>query len=219
MSKITEAKLKNAVANSISIAEVLKKLDMSVSTGNYKSFHKAVKRHNIDTAHFLGQSHLLNTNHSTNKTIPLNQILVEGSTYLGIAQLKKRLIKIGLLKYECYECGLSTWRDKKISLQLDHINGVHNDHRIENLRLLCPNCHSQTETFCGKNKASFDGAKLICECGNVKHRGSEKCKKCDAKKRERIVWPTYDELLAMVEADGYSIISKKFRSESNSYRG
>jgi 5-methylcytosine-specific restriction endonuclease McrA len=57
----------------------------------------------------------------------------------------------GRMEYKCQCCGISEWLDKPISLQLDHINGINNDHRIENLRFLCPNCHSQTDTYAGKN--------------------------------------------------------------------
>jgi len=86
--------------------------------------------------------------------IPLSEILVENSGYTNIARLKIRLLREGLLEAKCYGegCGLTEWRGQPISLQLDHINGDNLDHRIENLRLLCPNCHSQTETFAGKNK-------------------------------------------------------------------
>ena len=67
--------------------------------------------------------------------------------------VKKRIIKENIIKYECSECDIGgIWRDKKLSLHLDHINGDGWDHRLENLRFLCPNCHSQTETYCGKNK-------------------------------------------------------------------
>ena len=68
------------------------------------------------------------------------------------AKLKARLIKEDYIKCECVWCGIAdTWNDKPIVLHLDHINGISNDHRLENLRLLCPNCHSQTDTWCGKN--------------------------------------------------------------------
>ena len=68
-------------------------------------------------------------------------------------KVKKRLIKEGFLKCECVWCGIKdTWNGKPIVLHLDHINGVNNDHRLENLRLLCPNCHSQTDTYAGKGK-------------------------------------------------------------------
>ena len=67
--------------------------------------------------------------------------------------LKERLIKEGILTKICSECGITDeWNNKPITLQLDHINGVRDDHRLENLRLLCPNCHSQTDTYCGRNK-------------------------------------------------------------------
>ena len=69
-----------------------------------------------------------------------------------MTSLKKRILRAGLLKNECYICGLKEWLNKPIVLQLDHINGNNKDNRIENLRLLCPNCHSQTSTWCGKNK-------------------------------------------------------------------
>ncbi len=81
------------------------------------------------------------------------EILVENSPYKNIPILKKRLLKEGLLEYKCAICGnTGEWLGQPLTLQLDHINGDHFDHRLENLRLLCPNCHSQTETFSGKNK-------------------------------------------------------------------
>lgn len=83
----------------------------------------------------------------------MEEILVENSTYLNRAKLKERLVRDNLLKYECSVCGnTGEWNNKFLSLQLDHINGINNDNRIENLRFLCPNCHSQTDTFSGKNK-------------------------------------------------------------------
>ena len=68
-------------------------------------------------------------------------------------KLKVRLINEGIVDQKCVWCGITdTWNDKPVVLHLDHINGIHNDHRLENLRLLCPNCHSQTDTWCGRNK-------------------------------------------------------------------
>lgn len=82
----------------------------------------------------------------------LDDILVENSTYANISCLKNRLIKEGRLEYKCALCGISEWMGLPLSLHLDHENGKNNDHRIENLRFLCPNCHSQTDTYAGKNK-------------------------------------------------------------------
>jgi 5-methylcytosine-specific restriction endonuclease McrA len=78
----------------------------------------------------------------------IEQLLARGKSRYNV---KKRLLRAGLLRNECFECGLTHWRGRKLSLHIDHINGVNNDHRLENLRLLCPNCHSQTETYGGLN--------------------------------------------------------------------
>ncbi len=66
--------------------------------------------------------------------------------------IKRRLLDAGILKNVCDECGISEWRGKRLAIQIDHVNGIRDDHRLENLRMLCPNCHSQTETFAARNR-------------------------------------------------------------------
>ena len=66
--------------------------------------------------------------------------------------VKRTLLAAGILKNRCDECGLTDWRGKPLSIQIDHVNGVRDDHRLENLRMLCPNCHSQTDTYGARNR-------------------------------------------------------------------
>lgn len=87
---------------------------------------------------------------STTK-IPIEQILVKDSTYQNTDRLRKRLVKEGYKTYRCEICGITEWLGKPLSLQLHHVNGINNDNRLENLLIICPNCHSQTENFGSKN--------------------------------------------------------------------
>jgi HNH endonuclease len=73
------------------------------------------------------------------------------------SHLKKRVLRLGLKEERCEHCGISEWRGLKLGLALHHVNGDGADNRIENLQLLCPNCHSQTETFAGRNRARRNG--------------------------------------------------------------
>lgn len=77
--------------------------------------------------------------------------MVENSTYSNMTKFKNRLIKANLIEYKCSCCGITEWNGKPLTLQLHHINGNNRDNRLENLTFLCPNCHSQTDNFSGKN--------------------------------------------------------------------
>jgi hypothetical protein len=82
----------------------------------------------------------------------LDEILVVNSTYTSTATLRRRLIKAGLKEARCESCGISEWQGQPLPLALDHINGVHTDNRLENLRILCPNCHALPDTWCVRNR-------------------------------------------------------------------
>jgi hypothetical protein len=150
--KYTKEQFINAVRISFSVAQVLRKIGLKITGANYKTVYMTAKQLGLSLEHFTGQGHLAGKTHNWGKKRPLKEVLVQNSTYTSSSSLKRRLIKEQLLVYQCKFCSISEWRGQKLSLQLDHINGVNDDHRLENLRLLCPNCHSQTDTFAGKNK-------------------------------------------------------------------
>lgn len=130
-------------------------LGMSIYGSNSKyQLSKRCQELNCDVSHFGSQTY--NAQIASTK-YTLEEILVENSSYKNIAKMKERILKAGCMEYVCAICGnKGEWNGKKLVLQLDHINGNHSDHRLENLRFLCPNCHSQTETYSGKNKPYKD---------------------------------------------------------------
>jgi hypothetical protein len=154
MRKYTDQQFIDAVKNNFSVRNVLKELGVAPTGGSYKLFYSRVKKLNLTINHFTGQGHLKNKTHNWSVKTPIEEVLVEDSTYSNTSFLNKRLIKEGLLEEKCSipECGITEWQGQKISLHLDHINGNNTDNRIKNLRLLCPNCHSLTPTYCGRNK-------------------------------------------------------------------
>ena len=143
-----------AVKASYSKAGVLKQLNLDVSGGNYKTVDNLVKKFKLDTSHWTGQGHLRGKRCEWSKSsYETKDLLTENNTFQTF-KLKQRLLKEGIIQNKCTECGVSDWNGKTLNMHLDHINGINNDHRLENLRMLCPNCHSQTDTYCGKNKKS-----------------------------------------------------------------
>jgi Zn finger protein HypA/HybF involved in hydrogenase expression len=148
--KIDKEQLCEIVKSKNTITDILKHFGILNRGGNFKTLKRRLQSEDIDFSHItLGIGNRKGKNQS-NKKIPLSDILVENSSY-DKNHLKHRLIDEGILENKCKECGLEKeWNNKKISLQIDHINGNVKDHRIENLRIICPNCHSQTENFAGK---------------------------------------------------------------------
>ena len=141
--------IRELVATSVSQSDVLRKLNL-VPASNAVTLRKYIKRYNIDISHFT--PYTARTVNGTSK-LSLDEILVENSTRVDRYGLKKRLVQEGILSYECDLCGNEgLWNGKPLTLQLEHRNGINNDHRRENLCFLCPNCHTQTSTFAGRNK-------------------------------------------------------------------
>jgi hypothetical protein len=152
----TDEQLVAAVKSETSYSGVLRSLGLKLCGGSHAQLKLKIKQLKLDVTHFTGQGWCKGDMHKDfiqKITIPLEQILVRDSTYTSTHSLKKRLWKEKLLDNKCYECGSPPeWNGKPLSLQLDHIDGDRCNNLIENLRVVCPNCHSQTPTFAGKAK-------------------------------------------------------------------
>jgi hypothetical protein len=163
---ITDDQVIKLVKVNFSFESIKRELGLKVDTGaNNNWIRNKIKDLNLDTSHFTGQAHLKGKKHNFNKKIPLENVLIKHSTY-SRGTLKWRLIKEDKLISECALCKIAEWKGIKLILVLDHINGVNNDNRLENLRLLCPNCNSQTDTFCGRNKAIKNAQKKLIQFNN-----------------------------------------------------
>jgi Zn finger protein HypA/HybF involved in hydrogenase expression len=143
----TTEDVRKAVESSFSLCEVLRKLGyVATAGGNYKTVRKIIKDNSFSISHFRKSGWPIGK--ESHNARPLEELLKENSLPPTTA-LKERIIKRGLLPNKCADCGIGPeWNGKPLKLQLDHKNGNKYDNRIENLRLLCPNCHSQTDTFC-----------------------------------------------------------------------
>jgi len=228
----SEQQLRDAVKINFSIRQVLKTLGLKEAGGNYSNIKNKIKEYNIDNTHFTGQKFLKGKTHNWSKKIPLEEILVEYNNY-NSHRLKLRLIKKEILKNECSECSTLVWEKQQLSLHLDHINGINTDNRIENLRLLCPNCHSLTPTYCGKNKKSQPKAhqfskiskpkisKPKClDCKKEITRQSKRCRYCNGMEntKPKIEWPTIEELKNRLKNSNYSMLGRELGVSDNAIR-
>tara|TARA_B110000093_G_scaffold80647_1_gene87479 strand:- start:428 stop:853 length:426 start_codon:yes stop_codon:yes gene_type:complete len=137
--KNTEQEIKDAISNSVSMAQAADSLGLAFST--FKRY--AVKYNVYDASNQAGKG--------TTKIKKKLSDVFSGKVHMVTSNLRVRLIREGFKSHECEECGISEWNGKAISLELDHVSGIRSDNSLENLKLLCPNCHSQTHTFRGRN--------------------------------------------------------------------
>lgn len=142
--KYTKEKLEAAVLESLSVQDVARiLLGKPVSGNQHQHIKRIIQKYGIDSSHFLGYRH--NLGKISNKRKTPEQIFIIGQRQKSF-HLRRALLE-SRIEYKCVICSINKWRDGKINLEIDHIDGNSNDNRIANLRFLCPNCHSQTSTF------------------------------------------------------------------------
>lgn len=149
--KWTETQFKKAVENSTSYRQVLNKIGLIEAGGNYEQVKKYIKEYELDNSHFMGKAWNKGMRRIGKPIIPLEKILIKNSSFQSF-KLKKRLFNSKIKPQFCEECGWAKMnKDGYLPLELYHINGDRYDNRLENLRILCPNCHSLQPTHRGRN--------------------------------------------------------------------
>jgi 5-methylcytosine-specific restriction endonuclease McrA len=135
------------VAGAVSAADVLRGLGVEPAPHHYQRLRTEIERAGLSSEHWRGRGWSRGT---SRPRTTLEEVLVRGRpTSSGL--LRRRLLREGLLDRCCSRCALADWQGQAIALELDHVNGDRDDNRLENLRLLCPNCHALTDTWRGRN--------------------------------------------------------------------
>jgi hypothetical protein len=203
--------LEEAVKTSFTQKEVLIKLGKQCAGGNYAGLKKQIEYFGIDNSHFnainIRNEKLVAYNKTFRPRKDTSEYLTENSEYYR-GHLKARLYKEGIKEKKCELCGQGEiWNGKKMSLILDHINGINNDNRLENLRIVCPNCNATLDTHCGGNKRLLKKQKQLQN-------------KIESFKNKRKVMdrPDYETLKLEINNMGYSATGRKYGVSDNSIR-
>jgi hypothetical protein len=228
--RYTESEAREAIAASLSFAEALRRLGMCASGNNWRTLKVyATEVWQIPLDHFdphaASRAALERGRHPAR---PLGEVLVEGSSF-SRQQLKKRLFAEGLKERRCELCEQGElWRGRRLSLILDHINGVSDDNRLENLRIVCPNCAATLDTHCGRNvirtRPCATCGKEFRPAGSGQRHCSQRCGGLSAASRDaqhasrRVERPPYEQLVAEVAEIGWRVVGRKYGVSDNAIR-
>ena len=229
IASLSKEELQKLLDESPSFLSLFATLGLSKYSGHHKNLNRRVEKENLDLTK-------LNKNRLKKQRAGLcprpfkltdEEYFTEGS-FRGGSNLKKRLLSGNYLKEVCSDCGIGPeYNNKPLTLQVDHVNGSNEDNRMENLRLLCPNCHSQTDTFCGrsikleKKKIREENKEYKkCSCGKRISEHSNACRKCNPIRCPRRFDTTYDELYNLVvkRAIPFVQLGKRFGVSDNAIR-
>ena len=228
-----EEGVRAAVADARSLSEALRKLGIQSHGANHRTLRSQIERWGISTAHF-DPMWAQRAERLRSGPTPIEDVLIEGSSFHR-GHLKARLFSEGLKDRACEECGQGElWRGRRMALILDHVNGVPNDHRLENLRILCPNCAATLDTHCGRKNAVRLAPRNCksCDCEfkpkNDRQRYcSRRCSGIAQAKRlhgkaqphlRKVQRPDVDRLLAEIESDGYLATGRRYGVSDNAIR-
>lgn len=212
-----ENDIKKAIDNSLTMSEACYKLGM-----HFNTFKRYAQKLNLYKPNQGGKG--TNKPYRGNNKYELKDILDGKVPYYSTFKLKIRLLKEGIKQNICEICGISEWNNKQLNMELDHIDGNRFNHSLDNLRMICPNCHAQTDTYRSKNAKYVKSEKNCKICENTFERklGDYCSRKCSNSSRKgnnyKIDWPNNIELKKLVDEYGYSATGRKLGVSDNAIR-
>ncbi len=229
LNRVSDDEVRDAVASASSLTDALRRLDLRAAGANHASLRARIERLGLSTAHFDPEA--ARRRGLRHPERPLSEILVERSTYHR-TQLKRRLYDSGLKPRACELCGQGEmWQGRRMSLILDHVNGVHDDNRLENLRIVCPTCNATLDTHCGRNARLPVEERRCRRCGRgfvpagrqqycsracgQRGDGAARGPRPATRKADR---PPEAQLRAEVAALGYSAVGRRYGVSDNAIR-